>query len=96
MNSHFSPRRLFATAAAIPLLAGNVILLLAGHMGLSLFDFAVATTLFAGLYLLFVYYLYISLRGNFDDWMNHDGGPKGPHPLPTNDAHLLNQRHRTS
>jgi len=92
MTSEWSPRKLFAVGVAIPALAANVALLMGGYRDLSLYGFAMAAALFCGLYVLLIYYFYRFVRDRFDDWINRSGGPKGPHPLPANDAHLLNRR----
>ena len=88
--------RAFAFGVVCAMTFAFIVLGFSGYRDPSLYLVAAGTSLVGGLFLLVLYFYIETLRRYFDDMSNFRGGrPKGPHPLPVNDAHLLNRRHRS-
>jgi len=88
--------RAFAFGVACIMTIAFIVLGFSGYRDPAPYLVAAGTSFAGGLFLLLLYFYIETLRRYFDDMSNlRGGGPKGPHPLPANDAHLLNRRHRS-
>lgn len=82
-----------ATAMLLPIAVTFPVLLLAGYRSPSLFVLTAGTSCVAVALLVISCYVLKACLKWFEDILNKPGGgPKGPHPLPANDALILNRR----